>query len=376
MRKLWEKRQGKVQLVLFLLVLVLNLLAWNFSAVSDFYVNYIFPIWVNTYGRVTGFFPFSVGEVMLLSVLFIITAAVLLLIPAIVFRKRSFGRFMRRIYAGVLQLILPVCLIMTLNCTMLYHCSKIDIAADDSVSYDEKDVLSLYNTLMTRANELSKIIDRDEDGNAVYSGDIKKKAISSMKAISGVHKRLDGYYPVTKDIANSWFLSQQYIAGYYFPFSMESNINRLMYIVNNPFTVCHELAHVRGYIYEDEANFLAFAACYESGDIFFEYSGCVQVLPYVVEKLNEYRDAGLIAENEIVKAQKNVLSDSVFLDEKAWEKVKEQSVLNTETVSKYTEIAMDASLKLNGVKKGIDSYSDVLMLLLDYFYNNNTVGKK
>ena len=54
-----------------------------------------------------------------------------------------------------------------------------------------------------------------------------------------------------------------------------------MYITNMPFTICHELAHLKGYIYEDEANFIAFMACINSDNLFFQYSGYLNVLNYV-----------------------------------------------------------------------------------------------
>ena len=44
------------------LVALLNIAAWNSTAFADWYIANIFPIWVGTYGRFTGFFPFSVGE--------------------------------------------------------------------------------------------------------------------------------------------------------------------------------------------------------------------------------------------------------------------------------------------------------------------------
>lgn len=366
-RKLLDKTSCRVQLVLLIIILILNLLSWSSSLISDFYVDYIFPVWVNLYGRLTGLVPFSVGELMIIMLLTVIVLSVLLAVPSICLKRRPFGCVMRRVYVYLLRMILPVCLIMTLNCTMLYHCSKLEVPSETTKDYGKEDVLWLYNMLMERANELSLLVERDENDVPVYEGNLKKNAIRYMKAISDTYERLDGFYPITKDIANSWFLSQQYIAGYYFPFSLESNINRLMHIMNKPYTICHELAHIRGYIYEDEANFLAFVACYESGDLFFEYSGCIQVLPYVSESLMEYVDAGQISKKDVVKAGKYVLADSVFLDEKAWDKVNEESLLNTDTVSKYTQIAMDTSLKLNGVGNGVESYNDVLKLLLAYF---------
>ena len=49
------------------LVVILNIVAWNSTLFADWYIAHIFPVWVNVYGRVTGLFPFSVGEWMLVA---------------------------------------------------------------------------------------------------------------------------------------------------------------------------------------------------------------------------------------------------------------------------------------------------------------------
>ena len=61
-----------------LLIILLNAAAWNSRVFSDWYIANIFPIWVNLYGRVTGIFPFSVGEWMLGAGVVLVAFALLL----------------------------------------------------------------------------------------------------------------------------------------------------------------------------------------------------------------------------------------------------------------------------------------------------------
>ena len=42
---------------------------------------------------------------------------------------------------------------------------------------------------------------------------------------------------------------------------------------NIPHTICHELSHLRGFMREDEANFIGFLACIGSEDPEYRYSG-------------------------------------------------------------------------------------------------------
>ena len=80
---------------------------------------------------------------------------------------------------------------------------------------------------------------------------------------------MEGFYPRPKKLAVSEVLSYQGLTGIYLPFTIEANYNGDMTAYNIPFTVCHELSHLRGFMEEREANFIAFLACIGSdGRIF------------------------------------------------------------------------------------------------------------
>ena len=42
---------------------------------------------------------------------------------------------------------------------------------------------------------------------------------------------------------------------------------------NIPHTICHELSHLKGFMREDEANFIGYLACIGSDSPDFRYSG-------------------------------------------------------------------------------------------------------
>lgn len=62
-----QKKKWKITIPISLIILslCLNLAAWFSSSFCNYYVMHIFPVWVETYGRLTGMFSFSVGEIML-----------------------------------------------------------------------------------------------------------------------------------------------------------------------------------------------------------------------------------------------------------------------------------------------------------------------
>lgn len=384
-----NKTRKYVFVGLLAVMLLLNVLAWSSTAFCDWYIGHVFPIWVNTYGRLTGLFPFSVGEWMIVAGVILVAVALgmvpwlllfgtLCLIRRRPICRRFFG-FAKYFYRAFAWILLAVSIVMTLNCFILYHASTFsenyfpEQAGKTSEDYSTEDLLRLYNLVVTECNRLSETVQRDEEGRAVYSGDMQQQARLSMQRLGAEYPRLDGWYPRPKLMFFSDFMCQQYMEGYYFPFSMEANINQVMELMNRPSAMCHELAHLRGYIFEDEANFISYLACIQSGDDTFVYSGYLSVLYYVyrdVEKALKQDPTILQQCSEELKpvgVKEIVWQDAVFVSEEEWDRINGKALIDTETVDKASDVFIDTNLKVNGVADGSISYSRVVLLLLQYY---------
>lgn len=385
------KTQTKIYFIIVGMVVLLNIIAWSSEAFCDWYIRYVFPVWVNTYGRLTGLFPFSVGEWLIVAGVFLVIAAVILMIasafrwiirrcrarhvdkqdkssraphvtrPSVTRGRGRFDKLCCGFYTFFAWVLLAVLVLMTLNCTILYHATPfsekyfaIEKATDDvnentdtgntaetkKGTYTLQDLTALRNILVEKCNELSGQMQRTEEGEIIYEGNMRKKAISDMQALGETYDALQGFYPMPKPLYFSDFVSQQYMLGYYFPFSMEANYNKVAYVTNLPVTMCHELAHLKGYIQEDEANFIGFLACISSDDLLFQYSGYLSVLNYVNNDF--YEAVGEDYEKYMAEVQidRQVYEDAVFVE---------------------------TSLKLNGVDDGMVAYSRVVDLLLQWY---------
>ena len=368
MKNLFRKKRVWVYGILVGLVLVLNVVAWNSTAFCDFYIKNIFPIWVNTYGRVTGIFPVSLGEYMLVAGVVCVCLVPIALLMSAIRRIRRYTVGYLRFFAWVL---VSVCLIMTLNCTILYHASTFaqqylprEIAEKE---YTVEQLIEVRNHVVAKCNAYAMLMERDLQGNIVYEGDMKAEAIRAMQKLGQTYGQLDGYYPRPKPLAASDFFCQQYMTGYYFPFSMEANYNDVMYIMNLPATMCHELAHLRGYIYEDEANFIGFLACVQSEDIVFQYAGYLSVLNYLDNDFYKAvgRDAEKYLGQERILAQVSV--DNVYVTQDEWDRINGKALIDTETVDRVSDTFTDTTLKVNGVSDGMLSYNRVVRLLLQWY---------
>lgn len=352
-------------------VILLNITAWLSTPFCDFYISKVFPIWVNTYGRFMALFPFSVGELMLVAAVLLVVA-VLLSLPVCLWklfrRHRNTGGLLR-FYRVCAWILLFVLLIMTLNCTLLYHGSTFNEKYFGKLTdtYTLENLIAVRNEVVEQCNRLAGEMDRAENGDILYEGDMKAEAIRCMQSLGETYGGLSGYYPRPKALLLSDLMCQQYMQGYYFPFSMEANYNDVMYLTNKPATFCHELAHLKGYIYEDEANFIGFLACLSSEDKFFQYSGYLSVLYYLdndfYAAVGEDRERYL-AEPVILP---QVHADNIFVKQEEWDRINGKAILDTEVVEAVSDSVTETSLKLNGVADGMVSYSRVVKLLLQYY---------
>lgn len=401
--KLFARKEVLIYIGMIVLIIVLNVLAWNSNGFCDWYIANIFPIWLNTYGRITGLFPFSVGEWLIVAGVVLVVLAVLLALVWFLIgvvrlvrkcagresvpscqRSIGFRRVTRVFYRFFAWVLVSVGLIMTLNCFILYHASTFSehYFGEDNGEYELTELIGLYNMVAEKCNYYAQTIERDGDGVPVYNGtvgadgklmDMADTARAMMQQLGEAYPQLDGYYPRPKALFFSDFMCQQYMCGYYFPFSLEANYNDVMYELNFPATMCHELAHLQGYIYEDEANFISYLACTQSEDPYFQYAGYISVLVYLNNDLykawEQSRTAydAAVAQIQPIAVQEQVWVDNTFVTQEEWDRINGKAIIDTEIVEEAADVFVETNLKVNGVTDGAVSYSRVVRLLLQYY---------
>lgn len=387
-----KKRKNRILFGIYILVVIINVLSWYSSGFGDGIRQSVFCVTQYIQGHLSSLFPFSIGEFLLIIAVVLVVGAfalfaVLLMewMRSILRGRRIAGknsegetvcgekskiiRFAGRYFYVLLWIVGIVSAIMSINCFALYHCSSFqeNYMPRQEREYHVRELALVRDHVVRQCNELAEIMERDEDGYIVYHEDIGQRAMAEMERLGEEYPLFSGYYPVPKKFTFSGFFSQQYIMGYYFPFSMEANYNGTMYIANAPSTVCHELSHVKGFIYEDDANFIGYLACISSDDAFFRYSGYLSVLDYLnrdlYESLGRSREAYLSYE----VCSPLVESDNIFLTRQAWEEVESNAVIDTEIVKQVSRSFLETNLQVNGIEEGIASYGDVVERLLAYY---------
>ena len=347
--------------ILFAAGFILMYISRISRAFAQWYSVHIYPVWVNVTGRLMGFFAFSVSEVLLYTVLLLTALTFLRLMVRAVKKyagKKDFLTWGCRLYvlAGVLFFL------YVLNCGINYHRESFSESSGiEMESYTAEELKSVCLWLTEEVNGLSADVVRDEGGvmrlgeggmeaGTDTQGPLRKEAVRAM------HPELSGFYPNPKGLLCPWILSVQQLTGIYSPFTVEANYNSGIVDYNIPFTMCHELSHLRGFMQEEEANFIAFLASVGSDDMHFQYSGYLMGWKYCM--------------NVLYKA-----------DYDAWEEVRAQLSGNVEPdltanrdfwdqydgrIAEAANKVNDTYLKANDQSEGVESYSKMVDLIVAY----------
>jgi len=328
-------------------------LSRNSTAFADWHAKNIYPIWLNTIGRFFSLFPFSVVEIGLYSVVLLF---IILIIKCIimVLKKKNIRSLLSFIYT-FLRIASILFFLFVINCGIHYNRTPFSQVSQLEVGeYTLEQLKALCVSLTEEVNYWSAQIERDDKGVAIIDCDISVKSIEAMSRLGDKYEVLSGFYAKPKSVWNSSILSYQHITGIYSPFTIEANYNLDMTAYNIPFTVSHELSHLKGFMREDEANYIAYLACIESDEAIFKYSGNLLAWIYSTNEL-------CAADHEAFTAIRAKLDQAVdadfFANTAFWDKYEGK-------ISELSETVNDLYLKSNNQAAGIKSYNHMVSLLI------------
>ena len=356
-------------LLILILAVGLELAACFVPGFSDLW-RHFFPVTGRIPCYLTSRTGRSVGEIMILcglAWLVILFVTLLYRLYVALFHKTGSGKkhgFSSFFLKATAWLLVIISLIMVCNCFIFYHCTSLKKSLGGETTFSSEELATLRDMVVERCNSMALDFERDENGVVISPGEdyMKREASSCIEKLSERFPDLKGFRSLPKPLYFSDFMCQQSMMGYFFPFSLEANYNTLMEDLNKPYTMCHELSHTHGYLFEDEANFIGFLACTLSDDEYFVYSGYLGILWYVDNEF--YMDAGKEEYFRHVAVSDLVFSDAIFVTEDTMSEVEEDALLPTELVKSGADTFVDTTLKVNGVSSGKKSYSEVVTLLL------------
>jgi len=326
---------------------------------SRWYSTRVYQIWVNITGRIMNVFPFSVSEVSLYILIGIILVTGLRMFWRLVGRKSG----KQEVCSGLLSFFLLAAVLFFLyviNCGINYNRESFTESSGIVIEdYTADELTEVCQWLTGEVNRLAEVVERDEEGVMQLAGSAAEGAVEAMEELGEEYPELAGYYPRPKALLIPWVLSIQHLSGIYSPFTIEANYNSGMVDYNIPFTACHELSHLRGFMQEEEANFIAFLACSKSEDMEFQYSGYLSGWTYCMNVLYN-------VDYDVWEKVREELTEAVEPDLKA---NREYWASYDGTVAEVANQINDTYLKANGQADGVKSYNQMVDLIITYYHN-------
>ena len=244
-----------------------------------------------------------------------------------------------------------------------YYRSPLEHSMGLNTQYSTEKLITITTQLAIKTNALQLGITNDSltKVNTPYAF----KELTRLSQIG--YTELETKYPIfehpgqnVKKSIYSTPLTYMGFAGYLNPFSLEAQVNSVMPKNSMLTTIAHEQAHQLGYAAENEANFIGFLACIHTDNPYFNYAGYAFALRYCLQELRR-RD------NEAYTELLNALHPGILKDFR--ESSKFWKAYNNPLEPLIKRI-YSRFLKANNQEKGIESYSYVVALLVDYFHKN------
>jgi hypothetical protein len=317
--------------------------------------------------QISGLVPFSLMEV---EVVLVPIIGLLLLVR---FLRKWIGTLRKRenpgyyLAQGVLNLGVVVSILLFLFVILggvNYY--RYPFTTFSGLEIKDSSVDELYNLSLDLAKQAAELrsqikINEIEDSNGVLKlgnsnwREISTTAKQAFSKLSEDYPALAGNYGGPKPVFFSRFMSRMEITGIFWPFTMEANVNIDAPEYTIPATMLHELAHLRGFMREDEANFIAYLASQRSDNIIFQYSGIMLALTYTTNQLYGQDPDLYLKVSEIYNIGMTAdLRQSYYY----WEMFEDTAI------SAVANTMNDTYLKANRQEDGVKSYGRMVDLLL------------
>lgn len=304
--------------------------------------------------------PISIAEILLVG------GVVFLLITMV---RSLWNSCIQRKLLPIIQYLINMLVITSIiyfwfliSCGLNYY--RMDFAWYYGEQMREYTVMELKNmciSYIVQAGEIRELLKEEDFQLTNY--EMSKKSVIAFHQLAKTYPILYPLNGIPKSIQLSALMSHTKITGFYFPFTMEANVNVDIPTYQIPFVMLHEQAHQRGFMQEDEANFIAFLAGKDSEDLLIRYSAYMSAANYGLNSLYKV--------DQVAYREAYVYFTSLQLIERK-ESYDYWTRFNDQVVSQVATTMNDNYLKANGQMDGVASYGRVTDLLLLDYYKKNT----
>lgn len=362
MRRMFQRaglRKRLWLLLLFPAALALTVCAAWKPSFAQWYAIRIYPALSLTVNRMAGLVPFSAAECLVILLLLCIPVTLILFAAGMIRKKGSRPLFMLKSAVNLAVFFSIVFFLFTINCGINYYRYPFADTCGLKVEPSTKTELNeLCVSLASDANRLRPGLKSGSRGvMELHQKDLRVTAQEAARAYDRMERDyplLRSGYSAPKLVHFSRVMSRCNITGVFFPFTLEANVNTDVPEYTIPATMCHELSHLRGYMREEEANFIGYLVCSKSEDMDFQYSGDMLAFTYAS---NALFSADANAANKIFSSLSSGVRRDLAYNSEYWKQFEGP-------VAKASSRVNDQYLKANSQSDGVQSYGRMVDLLL------------
>ncbi len=358
MGKFYSKRLFFILLAFFALILT-KFAQHNTDWIENIYSQTIYPILLKTFGFLPSLFNFSVGELILYIFIIFCFLYLLYFLQKIITAKKDRGLILYHFSLNVLAMLCSIFFIFTIFCGLNYYRHTFTYHTGYKIEqYTTEELEQLCRNLATDLN-----LTRNEIGNDknIFAGTKEELNFYSNNSIGTIEHLGTKYsvfnnisYSAPKHVFSSKIMSMANITGMFFPFTFEANINTDVPFFTTQATMVHELAHQSGFMREEEANFIAYLGCRDSDDPLVRYSGQYLAFSHSISALRTINPS---LASEIIAELSAPVKNDMNQSYNYWSQY-------DGIFSKASSFANDKYLKANNQSGGVQSYNQMVSLLL------------
>ena len=332
------------------------------AATERLFSQGLYRIIAYCYGHIFGLLPFSAAQFMIILLPVILVLYLFFVIMRIIKYPKTRKKGIVRLFVNIMCVISVTWFLFMMLCGLNYaRVSYAEVSGLEIRHSSAAELVDLCEELAIQVNASSACVARNEEGRMYPSAGnyyaLARQARAAFQAAAEEYPVLAGFCPLPKPVLYSRLMSHVNISGIYIPFTMEANVNVDISDYAIPAIMNHEIAHFKGFMREDEANFIAYLTCKSSGSPDFVYSGDMLAFVYAANQLRS-------VSNTDYRRIMSGLADGAILDLQAnnayWKQFEGP-------MAEFSKSVNDAYLKSNQQFDGIKSYGRMVDLLLaDY----------
>lgn len=341
---------------LILQIILLKVLSNFPEFVERFYTNGIYQFISTLMRYVFGWLPFSMGDLLY-------TVAGIYIIRWLIINRKRILKDTKNWILDVMSAISIGYFAFHMLWAFNYYRLPLHQSLNIEKDYTTEQLVRITKQLIEKSNAIHHQITTDDSAKVVMPYSKRELIAMAPKGYVELAKEFPNltYHPTSlKRSIYSLPLTYMGFSGYLNPFTNEAQIDGLIPEYKYPTTCSHEIAHQLGYAAENEANFIGSMAAMHHNDIYFQYSGYTFALAHCLSDLyvrDPEKQQELFQEVHI-GILKNYEESRLF-----WESYQNPA----EIIFKNT---YSGFLKANNQAGGIESYSYVVALLVNYYEAN------